>query len=399
MNTPFSAGPQAIGYLYQARYSLYELLSQEQLDSGIRIECLDDISVETTDVIKLDQLKHHVKKSVNITDSSVELWKTIRVWSDSLLQGKWRPEDVTLSLITTASAVSGSAAEFLRPRYNRNEEKALTILLEISRNSSNKNLKSSFDSFRSLTNIQQRRLIKSIHILDDADNIRDIVSKIKLKLSRSAYGNHIDSLYERLEGWWFDKVVEQLLADSSYPIMLDELNQKIVSISEQFKRDSLPIDYALEEPELKYFTNKDDRVFVHQLNHIKINAKRVRFAILDYYRAFEQRSRWTRESLIIDDELINYEKRLKEEWERCVANLEDGMLYQSKDDDCIMFGREVFNWMESSKIPIRNNMPISHEYVTRGSFHMLADLDPPSVYWHPKFLGFLENVININESK
>ena len=38
-------------------------------------------------------------------------------------------------------------------------------------------------------------------------------------------------------------------------------------------------------------------------------------------------------------------------------------------------------------------MPSKDEYVTRGSYHMLADEPSPAVYWHPKCLEKLAEAL------
>lgn len=393
MSTPFSAGPQALGYLHQARYALFALLSDDRAEAAVAIEGLDDVTVEGEGFIRLDQLKHHIKEAATLTDSSPELWKTLRVWSDSLYRNEWKPEEVTLNLITTAQAGGDSVAAFLKKGKGRDEAKAYKQLLEIANTSSNQKLLPAFEAFKALRIGQQERLIGAITIVDSASNIQDIVSLIKKEIRRSTAAENIDSLYERLEGWWFDKVVMHLLNESKQPITLLELDEKIVSIADQFKRDSLPIDYAYDEPSEGYFTDNDNRIFVQQLNHLKLNTKRVRNAVLDYYRAFEQRSRWVREKLYIDDELTFYEKRLKQEWGRYIATLEDEFDEISTDDNCMKFGRRVLTWMESADLPIRSKMPMNHEYVTRGSYHILADMHPPDIYWHPKFIEYLDTIL------
>jgi len=53
-----------------------------------------------------------------------------------------------------------------------------------------------------------------------------------------------------------------------------------------------------------------------QLREIGIASNRIRNAILDYYRAFEQRSAWARENLLVSGELEEYEDRMVDEWSR-----------------------------------------------------------------------------------
>lgn len=60
----------------------------------------------------------------------------------------------------------------------------------------------------------------------------------------------------------------------------------------------------------------DHRLFVVQLQEIGVSSNRIRNAILDYYRAFEQRSSWARENLLVTGEMEDYEDRLVDEWSR-----------------------------------------------------------------------------------
>jgi hypothetical protein len=53
-----------------------------------------------------------------------------------------------------------------------------------------------------------------------------------------------------------------------------------------------------------------------QVRGTALSAARVEKAIIDYYRAFEQRSRWAREDLLVGDEVGKYERKLIDEWER-----------------------------------------------------------------------------------
>lgn len=87
MQTPHSAGPQAIGYLYQVRYALLALLKDDREEAAVVIEGLDDIAVEGNGAIDLGQLKHHIRRTATLNSQSPDLWKTIRAWSSGLTSG------------------------------------------------------------------------------------------------------------------------------------------------------------------------------------------------------------------------------------------------------------------------------------------------------------------------
>ena len=389
MTTPHSAAPQAVGYLYQVRHALLALLKDDRDEASVVIEGLDDVVVEGDDYLVLDQLKHHIRRTAVLTSQCPDLWKTIRVWSNGLSSNAWKPSEVILNLITTAKAGEGTAAYYLRGDSKRDPDNALRLLLAAAQESKNQELAPSIKAFQDLTSLQRKQLINSIYVRDQAPNIQDIEQSIKKQLYLATSAQSIDGVYSRLEGWWFSKAVNHLLGKSTQSITRTELREIIFEISSQFHRDSLPIDYSLSKPDEQYHVSQKERQFVRQLNHLKINLDRVKFAVIDYYRAFEQRTRWAQEDLLIDDELMTYEARLKEQWERWIADINDDFDDLGSDEHCIKFGRQVFNIMQLANLPIRTNMPIGHEYVMRGSYHMLADEEPPHVYWHPKFLDQL----------
>ena len=83
MPSNFSAGPSALGYLYQARYAMFLLLLAEE-EAALSIERFDDVAFEQSGTpYELLQLKHHLGTNAALTDASSDLWKTIRIWSRS----------------------------------------------------------------------------------------------------------------------------------------------------------------------------------------------------------------------------------------------------------------------------------------------------------------------------
>jgi hypothetical protein len=392
MSTEFSAGSQALGYLFQARYALYLILTNKE-ELELAVESLDDITFfeEEKNPTELLQLKHHINQA-SLTDSSSDLWKTIRVWSTQLQDKKISLPDTLLTLVTTAKTPENSAAFLLRPVKVRNSKLALDKLLKVANESENKNLTKSFEAFKALNPTQQQLLIDSIQIIDSSPDIIDITPKIKEKLI-AVRREHRDGVYERLEGWWFAKVVKHLRDNSINFISGFEVRDKICEINDQFKLDALPIDFfdleIPEQPEL----SQDKRCFVAQLKEIAVNNKRIEKAISDYYRAFEQRSRWAREELLFGDEIEKYEKRLIDEWERYMLALQDEMQDGNENEaECKKVGRKIFTWMEQ-EADIRIRSQVTEPYVMRGSYHMLADQKPPRVHWHPKFVERLTQLL------
>ena len=235
--------------------------------------------------------------------------------------------------------------------------------------------------------------MSSIYILDQSTNIQDTTDLIKDIIKVAVAREHRDGLYERLEGWWFGKVVSHLRSDAPEPITGFEVIDRIISIAEQFLPDALPIDYLEAEPEIIDPTS-DSRLFVSQLKMISVQNPRIEKAIIDYYRAFEQRSRWVREDLLIGDELEKYENKLVDEWDRFkLAITDDYSDEELPEPELRRIGRDIYNWMEqTADYKIRPN--VTEPYVMRGSYHILADDNPPRVWWHPKFIERLTQLLS-----
>ena len=180
-------------------------------------------------------------------------------------------------------------------------------------------------------------------------------------------------------------------SDLPTPVAGFEIYDKLRAISEQFGPNALPIDYLDARPD-GIDPHTDNRMFVRQLRDIDVGLTRIEKAILDYYRAYEQRSRWAREELLVGDEVESYERRLIDEWERFAAALTDDLDGAASQIELKKVGRQIFNWMEqTADLRIRPN--VTELYVMRGSFHILANKTAPSVWWHPRFLERLSDIL------
>ena len=398
MNTEFSAGPQALGNYYQVRHALYLILENRE-EAELSIESLDDVVFEEGgSSVELIQVKHHIDRKASLTDNSADLWKTIRVWSTNLNEKRILFPDILLTLVTTAKAPDGSIASLLRPDPdpNRNSKSANRRLIDIATNSNNESLKQAFEAFMILSSRQREELVNSIQVLDISPNISDTANKIKEKIL-GVRREHLDGLYERLDGWWFEKVIYHLSGKSRDTITRYEVYDKIVEITEQFHPDALPIDFLDAEPPTSLDSEGANRRFVHQLSIIMVKNRRIEKAIMDYYRAFEQRSRWVREDLLIGDELEKYEKKLVDEWDRHFLALEDEFSIDgAREEELQKFGRQIYKWADV-EADIRIRHQVTEKYVMRGSYHILADQDPPRVWWHPKFIERLETLLTVKE--
>lgn len=391
----FSAVDAALGYLYQVRCALLWTLKRQRTESPdfqVSIETLDDVTFEhvggePTDLL---QTKHHRRGVASLNDASPDLWKTLRIWFEGH-KSKAIPASTALYLVTTATCNEDSIAALLR-HAKRDVEGARQRLDEVARTSTNATNLAGYTAFLAATKQAQTAILERVIIVDGAPLINDLESELRGEVYWAAGREHLAAFLQRLEGWWFRRVLRQLTdTTGSQRIGSVELDAEMSDLREQFRQDSLPIDddlllFDLDEATATAHQNSP---FVLQLTLIRAAKQRIAAAIRDYYRAFEQRSRWMRDRLLLQTELGMYEKRLLEEWELVFEAMRNELGDAAADDAQAAAARSVLTWAERTTIPIRAS--VTEPFVTRGSLHMLAD--DGRLGWHPEFRSRLASVL------
>ena len=379
---------QMLGYLYQVRYALLLLLQNEDNQAQISLEKFDDVAFISDDNPELMiQLKHHTRNHGNLTDSSTDLWRTIKVWVDAVSDNNHLLSYTKFVVITTATAPENSAASYLKSSnnsQNRNAALAFRILKEVAETSDNKGHKPYYDAFSNLGDEVAAKLIDNIYVFDRSSNIIDVKEDIKKQIRYGCLPRYEQRMGERLEGWWYSKCIECLVSDVPVYINQNQIRAVIASFRDEYTEDNLPVDVPL----LDYVNIDDlpekDRVFVEQLRLICLGNQRVSFAIRDYYRAFKQRANWIRDELLYINELTKYEERLIDEWQRMFFTMKEELEdYGDELDEKTKqrYGKEFFGRIQEKDIRIRERC--GEPFIMRGSYHSLANR--MSVGWHVDF--------------
>jgi len=397
----FSAGEQGLGYLYQARLALLQLLQFPE-DTSIFLEKDDDLDFIDDDGGKsLASLKH---KAIGdrLTDLSSDFWKSVNIWLARYKRDGRAASNLQFFLFTTGTVSPDSflARLLTDPPTPSDDATTLTELAEVALAKSTSKLVAPIATeFNELIDSEKQDFLERILIFDSSPRIDDIPTLIRDQHMRSIRREHREFVFERLEGWWSDVVIKQLTGARPDGIFGYEVSDKLSSFAEEYKVDSLPITFRGKVPADEIDTDADPRLFVAQLREIGISSNRIRSAILDYYRAFEQRSAWARENLLVLGEVEDYEDRLTDEWSRYKDVAFESLTDDSAEETLREAGATLYRWaeFETGKIDsLRIRARVTEPYVLRGSFHILADGTPePKVYWHPKFLDRLGKVLGV----
>ncbi|MBF2761009.1 MAG: hypothetical protein ISN28_12245 [Ectothiorhodospiraceae bacterium AqS1] len=377
VKTPSESTAAAFGYLYQIRSALLWTLRQLRTGSEflIDIETLDDVDFETIsgDPSEILQTKHHKAGTVSLTDTSFDLWKTLRIRREGRKSEEVDSQS-SLFLVTTACAPSESAAWYLRAS-SRNISAAQIALTAVAKKSTNRANAKGYHAFLAVDLSVREEILEKITIFDAAPNVKDLESDLKQEVYWAAGRENHAAFLQRLERWWCRRVLHQLSNATTDRIGSIELEEQMSDLREGFKQQSLPIDDDLLDFSLDDATMdaRKGSTFIQRIELTKAGNRRIAAAIRDYYRAFEQRSRWLRDGLIVGGmgDLRKYEKRLVEEWELTFESVRDELGDAATADAKEDAARKVLEWAEKTLIPIRPD--VTEPFVSLGSLQMISD--------------------------
>lgn len=380
----FSAAEPALGYFYQTRYALMEVLRQPE-ESVCYIEKDDDVDFSDPEEGRILASLKHKAEGDTLTDLSPDFWKSVRIWLADYLKNQDSIVPVRYYLVTTGQVQIGSLLAAFLP----GAEAPADLLNQIETTlagSKSQTIKKTCDLLATLPKEKWTAFFRRITIFDQKPRIDDI-PRLIMDGFRSVRPQFRRPVYERLEGWWYNQCVELLRGRRQKPFLGGEVSEMLSYFSEQFRDDNLPIDFEKAVPEGGVHPDSDDRHFVRQLRAIGLKSDRITRAILDYYRASEQRGAWLRENVMLDDgEVERYDDRLVDEWAR-IREITFGELSDDAAEELLQqSGRKLLNDLSTRDHPnLRIRRDVTASFVAMGSYHILANEGQPRVHWHPRF--------------
>jgi len=384
-NSQFSASEPALGYFYQPRYALLQLLRLPE-ETVCFIEKDDDIDFTDAQEGRILASLKHKAPGDTLTDFSPDFWKSVRIWLDYYLKENSLTSSASFFLFTTGSVAVGSFLVTFLPNAAK-DESLPELVTKVLAQSKSKTIKKTKDLLETLPKDKWGDFFRRISIFDNQERIQDIPKLIINEKLRAVRPQFRQPVYERLEGWWNNACIELLSGQRLEPLRGSEVSEMLSFIAEQFREDNLPIDFEYSEPEDGVNPDTDNRNFVKQLRAIGLHSDRIRRAILDYYRAFEQRGSWLRENVMLSGgELEQFDDRLVDEWARLREIVFEELAGDSPEELLQATGRKLLNNLSTSNHPnLRIRTGVTATFVTMGSYHMLANEEAPRVHWHPRF--------------
>jgi len=265
----------------------------------------------------------------------------------------------------------------------RNIEKAVEELTSIAETTPSKDNKAGYDAFNSLSAAQVISLVENIYVIGETADLIEIRKHIKANLRTVASKQHMEAFTVRLEGKWFKLAIESL-ENIGGKINLGEFVEVIDDLREEFLPGNLPADFvewSIDDMDISL----ENKNFLQQIKLIGGGNRLLKQALENYYRAYEQRSKWSKDGLLKPGELKKYMSRLKDEWDfQCgILELKNKLLC---DESKKQFGVDVYDYCQKAgALPIRERF--TESYVARGTYHELSN--SLEIGWHPDYLQLI----------
>ena len=387
-----NASASAVGYLYQVNWALIQLLESAPAkpDQAISLETHDDVAWEAAgSPVELLQTKHHVGVSTGLGDKDTDIWKTLLVWMNTAQPTD--PQGPALILVTTSVAQPGTAAHALRKDV-RDTAAAVLRLTEAARSSTADNTRKARNRFLALTEAERQIFIARVVLADGAPNADNLDEKLSRILWHALPDSHQDLFLSMVWRWWA-AVALDMLRGYRARVSAGEARAAVSHVRDQFSEDHLPTTVELADvDESSVVAAHGEKVFVHQMRWVAYNETNLRRAIVDYYRAVTQATRWLTEDLIGMHELEKFEDNLRDEWERVFADMVEDLGIDADETAKIAVGKELLRRLrDSTAVNVR---PLYNDpFFARGRRHVLADRG--EIGWHPEFQSRLESVLSV----
>lgn len=383
-----AAGPMA-GYLFQPERALY-WLSASPRGSIVGIETCDDVVViEQDGKVKREQDKHSLLPSSNpLNDKNTNLWTTLDIWLTAIEENDVIIDKTLFYFVSNNIFPKHSLVNLLGEAIDRDSVvECRKKLREIGEKSSN----SYIQLVLSRNDVLLEDLIQRICTIDGNDSScgDDLKEKVLSNL-------HIppkipsDEVFQPLLGWIHDTTMALLREGKSAWLTREafdiQLNRIITRHNDKvFIEKAKTLIPVLDSERME----KHSKNFVRQLLllSLKVDDDEIIEAIDDFIRCSNEINRFSIEGALTKEDVTLFYESLQERWNFIFKKYKRNLSSKSHDENKLNdIGYKIL--METlNHREILAGQQTENFYLTKGSYHKLADL--LKVGWHPNFEDLL----------
>lgn len=369
---------QYLGYSIQTTRMVC-LLLEAPLGSSVSVEVFEDVAVtyETGEQVA-QQIKSITSSHNPVSDFSMEFWKTLCNWLDSIEQEELIP-DTTNFEIYISKYRKGDLVNKLSS--STTEDEAAKVLEEFQLTYANKKSELSKDvigyieRFLRFDRSKILLMLKNFRLCTGTGDITLELVNL-LRKDKAIPDDIVDDVGYHLLGW-VKSTTDTLLQNKKPAVVKEEdFRGELQSIIRKLDRANILRCFA-PDPLKEEIEGQKVKTYVLQLGIINANEETKLQAINDYLKAASNRVAWSRKGLVSYATFQDYESRLKRTWNNTVERV--SIIHKDLDD--AEKGKLVFLECSEYKTDLQGQSPV--EGFISGSYHALSDR--LEVGWHPLY--------------
>lgn len=375
-----SAPGQALGYLWQVHLALLRLAGGVP-GGRVGLETLDDVTYESASGgLSLTQSKSTVNPVHNpVSDSSVQLWKSLATWMDGIIAAEIDPARTQLILVTSAS-LTDCVALRIGAAKDAGSVDAVAHELRTVPTVPSTTLKPYVARVRAGNAGQLAALIRCIEVQHaGTGHSHDGVREQVLAKCHLPEGVNPADFFDAMVGWLHNVAVARWAVAEPAFVTQSEFNnvrQRVVDSNRRRGVRELPSKAIACEPSA--VESHRSTGFVRQLEIIDADAPTVHDAITDFLKHNHERLRLVKEGHVLDKDWIDFEERLIEHWKPVHRSQPPA----KTKSEMRRIGRTVYNEIQKHKEALAGQ-PTDEYYLTRGAYQRLANAI--TLGWHPTY--------------
>jgi len=378
-----SAGASFAGFLYQLDLALL-WLTQSQIGASVGIETLDDVTMITADgEAILGQSKLSYARNT-LSDFNPNLWKTLSIWLKLVTDEGLDLDKTEFHLVSNFEINTGIVAK-LKPvadnaiNYNSIADELKSLAKRAPQSCQPYASEVKDTDGETLVALLARVRVKDGIPSDPVQQAPLFASKLNLP------GSIASPVVRGLRGWIQERVEIKFASKEPAWLEREAFCEELSRLNAIHFENRLVLRAEAEIPVTDAARRAThNATFVRQLGWVDVPADEVLDAMNDYLRSAEERTRLADDNDVTERVFNSFQDNLVGRWKNLHRQTAD-----DHRDDVKFAGRKALRATMDHREPL-DGQPTSEYYLTRGTYHKLADGKSAQVGWHPQFRELLK---------
>lgn len=379
------------GYIIQIPRALMLLINHS---GTVYLEKYDDIIIEQNNKISIIEQVKDVKG--NITNNSIEFWKTISNWIKLRIEYPDKFTAYTRYILSVNSHKDIKNDSFLQKCIDANNIESAIDTYEYIRANFNSDSKSLKEKFLDFSKIENKDI--AIQIIQNFEYVEPEIDFYNDSLNEVTKNykdvNSIENLQNRIIAWVMDKMynADKKNLKRDFKLVKEDFNSFI------YKDKKLKL--ALEEElTTQDYQSVENAYFVQQLNLIEQSEEALQWDKRDFLRWRNTATRENKLGRIAKEDFTKSYKNIYEKWHTDRINI---FRFSANDTDKTK-GYRLYHNTINQEIQIGTvSFEDNKTEIARGVCNYLANNNPETnnytIGWHPNFEQLLSEVEHDDES-